>query len=127
MSFFRHQLSLAPNSIFNIANNNNGYLLAVSNYLGLETVTAASQPIIDFLKANTESSAPVPNGSFVERYLWEMKKNEENGVSDSAFYGRRGYNHLQSTLLDMFLAGTVVRTRIGRLKNGYWFNVHVSG
>ena len=48
--FFRHQLSLAPNNIFNAAYMNNKLILSIADFLGLETVTKASQPIMDFYK-----------------------------------------------------------------------------
>ena len=102
--FSRHQFSFAP-SVFNVANINNGLCLAISNFLGLETLTSASQPIVDFLRVSSEEATPDPDGSFVERYRYVMEKNEKNGQSQSAFYGKRGEAHLQSTLLDFFVAG----------------------
>ena len=98
-------MSLAPNSLFNIANINSGFFLAISDFFGFETVTKASKPIVDFFKTNCDTSIPDPEGSFVDRYLWEMKKNEEKGNSSSAFYGQRGQQHLQSSVLDLFVAG----------------------
>ena len=98
-------LSLAPNNIFNAAYMNNKFILSIADFLGLETVTKASQPIMDFFQMSIEQANPDPEGSFVDRYLWEMKKNEEKGNSSSAFYGQRGQQHLQSSVLDLFVAG----------------------
>ena len=103
--YFRHQRALAPNTVFNVASVNNWAILTISNLLGLETVDKASKPILDFLRQSTLEAEPNPEGSFVERYLDVMHKNQEKGNTELAFYGSRGNVHLQSTLLDLFVAG----------------------
>ena len=88
-----------------MASLNNKNILNVSNFLGLETVDKASQPILEFLEKSQSEAVPNPEGSFVERYLDVMQNNMESGNTSSAFYGKRGNVHLQSTLLDLFVAG----------------------
>ena len=88
-----------------MASVNNQTILNAANFLGLETVDKASQPILEFLEKSRSESMPNSEGSFVERYLDVMQKNKERGNTDSAFYGHRGNVHLQSTLLDLFVAG----------------------
>ena len=79
----------------------------MSDFFGLETVTKATQPLIDFFKKSLDESVPDPEGSLVDRYLWEMKKEEKAGNSDSAYFGKRGQVHLQGTVLDLFIAGKI--------------------
>ena len=99
------QLSLDPVNLMNVIPNNNAFFLTLFNLLGLYTITKASKPLTDWLKVQLKESEPDENGFFIERYLAEKKKNEEEGNSEATFHGEGGEGHILGTLLDLFLAG----------------------